>query len=302
MFDNTFPPAFANVPGGVNEGMKMYERTLKKIKAFKRNQNPSLKEIQEQAQLFLKRDKTFKTYNETLQQNLLIALNASLNINESAQVAQDIKKMREVVKQRRKGAKELATLQTQLRVFIRKNFPSTQWESKEVNQLINEITNAKFYKDFENLAVKPDNDIRMVMDKVSKIVMQKRVTDAVKKINKQLSIKTQKTEGGRKKGVNFLPEAVERIEKIAEDLAIDVVNYNEIDRLQARLVTAVRNNNKEDIEKIELKLSKLKADADFISEKIESLRVEFSKLQEKNEFSDEDATRMQDIEIAILYE
>lgn len=69
------------------------------------------------------------------------------------------------------------------------------------------------------------------------------------------------------KGVNFLPEAVERIEKIAEDLAIDVVNYNEIDRLQARLVTAVRNNNKEDIEKIELKLSKLKADADFISEK-----------------------------------
>ncbi len=301
LFDNTFPPAFANVPGGVNEGMKMYERTLKKIKAFKRNQNPSLKEIQEQAQLFLKRDKTFKTYNETLQQNLLIALNASLNINESAQVAQDIKKMREVVKQRRKGAKELATLQTQLRVFIRKNFPSTQWESKEVNQLINEITNAKFYKDFENLAVKPDNDIRMVMDKVSKIVMQKRVTDAVKKINKQLSIKTQKTEGGRKKGVNFLPEAVERIEKIAEDLAIDVVNYNEIDRLQARLVTAVRNNNKEDIEKIELKLSKLKADADFISEKIESLRVEFSKLQEKNEFSDEDATRMQDIEIAILY-
>ena len=94
LFDNTFPPAFANVPGGVNEGMKMYERTLKKIKAFKRNQNPSLKEIQEQAQLFLKRDKTFKTYNETLQQNLLIALNASLNINESAQVAQDIKKMR----------------------------------------------------------------------------------------------------------------------------------------------------------------------------------------------------------------
>jgi predicted GNAT family acetyltransferase len=301
LFDNTFPPAFANVPGGVNEGTKMYDRTLKKIKRYIRQNNPSLKEIQEQAQLFLKRDKTFKTYNDTLQQSLLIALNSSLEINQSSEVAADIKRMKETLKQRRKGAKELSSLQTQLRVFLRKNFPRTQWESKEVLQLITEVTNAKFYKDFENLAVKPDNDIRMVMDKVSKVVMQKRVDDSIKKINKRLSIKTQKLEGARKKGVNFLPEAVERIQQIKEDLAIDPVNYNKIDALQARLRSAVRNGDQQLIEKIESDLSKLNANATFINEKIESLRREFEELSEKNEITDEIAKRMHDIDTAILY-
>jgi hypothetical protein len=301
LFDNTFPAAFANVPGGVNEGTKMYDRTLKKIKKYIRQNNPSLQQIQEQAQVFLKRDNTFKTYNDTLQQSLLIALNSSLEINQSSEVAADIKRMKETLKQRRKGAKELSTLQTQLRVFLRKNFPRTQWESKEVIQLITEVTNAKFYKDFENLAVKPDNDIRMVMDKVSKVVMQKRVDDSIKKINKRLSIKTQKLEGGRKKGVNFLPEAVERIQQINEDLAIDPVNYNKIDRLQARLRAAVRKGDQELIDKIQADLDKLNANATTINEKIESLRREFEELSEKNEITDEIAKRMHDIDIAILY-
>ena len=301
LFENSFPAAFANVPGGVKEGMAMYKRTLQKIKAFKRKENPSLKEIQEQAQVFLKRDKTFKTYNETLQQGLLIALNANLDINQSSQVAEDIRKMREIVKQRRKGAKELSNLQTQLRMFVRKNFPRTQWDSKEVTQIIREVTDAKFYKDFESLAVKPDNDIRMVMDRVSKMIMQKRVDNAIKQINKKLLIKVAKTESGRKKGVNFLPEAVERIQKIREDLAINPVDYMKIEKLQAKLIKAIRLNKKEEIEKTEKQLSELKATAESISKKIETLRSEYDKLESKDEMTDKDAARMQDIDTAILY-
>jgi len=312
LFGQKFPVAFANVPGGFNAGVQLYNRNRKKINQWsRRNPNAPQVEIAAQASLILNRDQTFKTFNETLRKSLEPIFINSLQISISDELSADIKKMKQVVKERRRGAKELSALRVQLSMFIRKNMPQSMWKTPMVNKLLTKVAAAKYYKSFESLPVKPEDDIRLVMNDVIGIITEQRVNDSIKKINKQLGIKTTAIEGSRRKG-KLLPEAQERIDAIRKELVLEPVAAEKITKLEIEIQRigkkigeetddAKTEKLKEKEAEAQEKLDKLNVQSKEIEDKVIELRTEFNKLQSQNEITKEDQDRMYDIDVAIKY-
>ena len=258
------PLAFGNVPGGMIKGMEMYGETMSKLNPFTKKKGVNIGDIREKAQDILKANKDFQGLNDTLQKELLIELDKSLGITKNKKISEDVKRMRAIVRDRKRGARELSTLRQQLKRFIIQNMPKSSWDSKTVKTLIREVSDAKYYKDFYKLDTKPGDDIRMVMDRVVTEINKQNVADVKRAINKLLKTKLTTVVGARKKG-RFTVEGQDRINKIKEDLLTD------------------------------------KTEPEVIEKKINDLREEYNKISNNNSLTEQQLNRMSDIDASIKY-
>lgn len=258
------PLAFGNVPGGMIKGMEMFGETMSKLNPFTKKKGVTLGEIREKAQDILKANKDFQGLNDTLQKELLIELDKSLGITKNKKISEDVKRMRAIVRDRKRGARELSTLRQQLKRFIIQNMPKSSWDSKTVKTLIREVSDAKYYKDFYKLDTKPGDDIRMVMDRVVTEINKQNVADVKRAINKLLKTKLTTVVGARKKG-RFTVEGQDRINKIKEDLLTD------------------------------------KTEPEVIEKKINDLKEEYNKISNNNNLTEQQLNRMSDIDASIKY-
>ena len=259
----TMPPAFANVSNNSAVGQQLFSRVMEKANKFAKKKK-DISQLRDKAKEILMADPEFKELTKELQAELVIGLDKSLAQTNNRAIASDVKNMKAMLRERKAGAKGVANLRKEMKKFVLQNLPKTQWSTTRVKKILREISDAKYYKDYYKLTTKPDNDIRLVLDRVVSEINKQNVEDILSGVEKQLSTKTTKLVGARVKG-KLLPEAQKRIEKIKSDmLAQD-------------------------------------SSVESVTEKIDKLREEREQLMNANETTDEQVKRIFDIDMAILY-
>lgn len=228
------PMAFGNVPGGMIKGAELYNNVINKLKAWKKkkaNSDKDFGEVRAEAQNILANEAEFKALDDSLQKELLISLDKNLGITKNKQVANDIKNMRAILRDRAKIEKNLNRLKTDLRIFIRKNMPKSMWDNKQVQDFMKAIADAN------------SKNIQVVYTDVVDMITKQNVKEAFGKINKFKQTKTTTIQAGRLKG-KMLVEGQERIDRLKNDIALD---------------------DKSDPEVIEKKMSELQKEYDKLS-------------------------------------
>ena len=263
---SSVPQIFGNIKGGMSVGMQVFGRVMTQVKKFAKKKNSTLSEVRAKAQEILKQQPEFQELNKTLQDDLLVALDKQLAIQKNLEIANDIKNMKERTRQQKLGARQLSELQRQMKIFIFKNMPKTKWTSPQVKKFLNNIADAKFYKDF--YTIKQPDDIRMVLDNVIQMINKQNTRDAFSVFDKLLGTKLKVKASARFKG-KFLPNLQDAINKLKNNI-ITTNPTNEED------VTALNN-------------------------KITELRKEFEKIKNKNVYTVDDEINLETLQIAILY-
>jgi hypothetical protein len=215
------PLEFGNVEGGMLEGMKAYKNVLDKLKAWKkRNRAATFEQSREKGIELLSQEEVFKSASDSIQKELTLAFNKNFGVTKNKQVAQEMKRFREILRDRKRVQKELNRIKTDLRIFVRKTMPQALWENKEVSGLMTAISNAT-----------PKN-IQLVYQDVSNIITQRAVKDLFSSINKFKNVKTTSLQSGRVKG-KMLVESQERIDKIKSDISLD--NKSSVEDIQKKI-------------------------------------------------------------------
>ena len=283
------PKSFGNVEGGMVEGVKLYQRAVKKYSSLvKENNKPARKnakkpkvklteqELLDQTIDFLKEQEEYKKLDETytvgskkkgtqktlsrkapstIQRLVEIELAESLGAKKSSDLAAAIRTSRIILNAKTKGVKELKAVQRELRNFLRKTLPKDIYTKKEVTDLIKTINEATL-DNIENI----QGEIVTFAAVKNNVRLEKQLTDILEKDYQK------KNKSGTVKGVS-----------------ID-------DDTRVRLVSL-----KKEIEKGTKPSLKQNDIVDYLA----SLEKEFAELNKITEKSEEDFSRMVDLQIVI---
>ena len=128
---NELPSEFRRVEGGILRAAKLFNDVNVALQKFATSGRPnvigrrrvkSFADIRQKAQELIQDHPIYKEQNEQVQMELRSGLDRSLGYRGNKNVSQEIGKIREALKQRRVGAKNLKDAQLRLKNFIRANF------------------------------------------------------------------------------------------------------------------------------------------------------------------------------------
>jgi len=221
------PKSFGNVKGGTEVGIKLYNKVKafeeKLIKSNKRKKvklteqqiaDQTIEFLQKQPEYKAEGDKKSKTIS-TQQAQMLIDMQSALGIRPSENMGEKIKAAKSFVKQRRKGAKDLQNIKTQVRNFIRKSLPRELFFEKKGEKLITK-------KDVMTLINKvnsaTEKNIENILQEVTDFVVEKNINSLQNKINGVLNGKYQAVVGGKLKPRKIADSIRKRIDKIKSNL------------------------------------------------------------------------------------
>ena len=152
----------------------------------------------------------------TQQASMLSDLQKVIGIRPSQDMAAKISKARRMITQRKKGARDLNAIKTELRNFIRKTIPKATYTKPEVINLIRKVSIAN------------EANIDNIYNEVLEFTTKKNVEILSKNINKILSETFTKVESGRLKGVKIDVASKERIDAIKKMLATEEMSAEDI--------------------------------------------------------------------------
>ena len=146
------PPEFGDIEGGVEAGEKLYRSVRKKLGSFVKRgikdsegkrRDVSFSETQRKAIELLKQDAVFKNQPEVTQKALIVAMDASLNVDNSNPVSSEIGAIKASLSKldtKKQGKREVKELQTRLKNFIRKSLiKSDNYSQADINKLIRTV-------------------------------------------------------------------------------------------------------------------------------------------------------------------
>jgi hypothetical protein len=168
------PPEFGDIEGGVEAGEKLYRSVRKKLGSFVKRgikdsegkrRDVSFSETQRKAIELLKQDAVFKNQPEVTQKALIVAMDASLNVDNNNPVSSEIGAIKASLSKldtKKQGKREVKELQTRLKNFIRKSLiKSDNYSQADINKLIRTVVdidsitfNEKAIADFQISAQK----------------------------------------------------------------------------------------------------------------------------------------------------
>jgi len=125
----------------------------------------------------------------------------------TALMSEDMKKYRMMLRDLDKGAKNLLSLQREIRNFVRKYIPRAQYKKSEVNKLIKLITDAK-----------KDTDVAAAIREVEDIIMTMHNKELLSKVDKLRNLKTTSKQSGKAIGRSVSVEVSDRISKINKNI------------------------------------------------------------------------------------
>ncbi len=231
------PPSFGNMKGGAKAGLKLFKKVLKFSSNLSKKLSPD--QVVEQTLQFLEQQPEYiaegnKTKTESQQQSeMIIEVQKSLDAKPNKDTSKRVNLLKEAVRNRKKGAKELSAVKRKLRNFIRQALPKDFYTKKDVMSLINKVTKA----DATNI----DN----LTNEVIEMVTKKQNENLEAKIDSILNGKYQSVEAGRQKGkgvdnqtrlrLEAIKEAISDKAMVADDVVEDNVKMNnEINDLMAK--------------------------------------------------------------------
>ena len=198
------PREFGNVEGGVVEGKKLFTDVREALNRFSTEgprggrgttRTKTFSEIRAKGMELLKANPIFQAQPEQTQMELLSAFDRTLQIRSNTNVQREISAIRNNLKQRKIGVKNLRNAQIELRNFIRKNLPKSGIYSQgQINRLISAVSNIKNEAEFEAQAEKVLKIVEEQRAKIKRSVLK----DMVELVSKKA--KTAKTQSGKRRG------------------------------------------------------------------------------------------------------
>ena len=222
-----FPPAFGNIKGGLKAGMNLFSRVsefMQKEVARNKKRKPPLSNQQiidktlgflETQPEYIKEADTYKAKGEvkakkdysTQQAEMISDLQKSIGLRPTKKIAEKLRHIRLIIRQRIKGARDLSESKRLLRNYIRQTIPVDLYSKSEVVKLIRKINDVT------------QKNLKVVMDEVMDIAIAKNVQSLDGQIQGILKGKYWKIEAGRKKAKTLDNVARKRIDKINDLLA-----------------------------------------------------------------------------------
>ena len=151
---------------------------------------PSIAEVRAEALNLLRNNRSFNEQTTEVQEQLLVAFDKTLQTKANKQVNTLISQIRNNIRQRRKGAKNARTVQTQLRKLINEVIPRADYTKSDVNRpnkLVAEVNE-------DNYFVKAEQVLKIV-DKKREQIRQGVIRDIVKFVRG--AAKTKRTPTGK---------------------------------------------------------------------------------------------------------
>ena len=210
------PRAFEKVEGGIDEARQLFDETQETVRQFAvmgprggvsgvRARNKTFSQIRQKAQETLKANPIFQRQPEQVQQEILLGYDQSLYrdfdaqgpIRSNRRVEAEMAKIRETLKQRKIGKKNLKEAQIRLKNYIRQSLPDTPYTRgaiQRINKLLVDSTVENFEAKIEKVEIEIQNArARMKAETVTGIL------DILKKKSKVKITKSGKRRGA---GVN----------------------------------------------------------------------------------------------------
>ena len=244
------PDSFKNMKGGIKAGQALFDKVSRFRAKEVRNNNKRKNKISEQEIVdktieFMEAQPEFNAEGDTytvgskkkgtqvtktkkspssqqiemlsdLQQSVATTVEGRAGVRPTKNVQEKIRKARLMLTQRKKGARDVSSVKTELRNFIRKSLPKYLYTKKEVVDLIKKVSLAT------------QENIDNLFQEVTEFVTSKNNQALEKAIANILGGKYEKVESGRLKGVKVDLETKERIDGINKQLANEEMSPEEI--------------------------------------------------------------------------
>jgi hypothetical protein len=308
------PPEFGDIEGGVEAGEKLYRGVRKKLESFvkigTKNSDGekiavSFRNTQKKALELLKNDPIFKKQPGVTQKALIVAMDASLNINASKAVATEVGAIKSSLSKldtRKQGKREVKELQTRLKNFIRKNLIEFDaYSQADINKLIltmvdiDSLTfNEKAIADFQISAQK----VLEVVEKQREIKKRRTISKITSKVKKGAQKKrgSGSAAGKVKAGVTeqegqvFFAQAQKILEAVKNGTVDNIrQKLNEPEVLEIIEGAIVKENNKESLTQKEKTLLNqayaLDAFGNIMNMEVEALEVMLKSVGDVRKFS-----------------
>ena len=308
------PPEFGDIEGGIEAGEKLYRGVRKKLESFVKRGTKnsdgekiavSFRNTQKKALELLKNDPVFKKQPGVTQKALIVAMDASLNINASKAVATEVAAIKSSLSKldtRKQGKREVKELQTRLKNFIRKNLIEFDaYNQADINKLIltmvdiDSLTfNEKAIADFQISAQK----VLEVVEKQREIKKSRTISKIISKVKKGAQKKrgSGSAAGKVKAGVTeqegqlFFAQAQKILEAVKNGTVDNIrQKLNEPEVLEIIEGAIVKENNKESLTQKEKTLLNqayaLDAFGNIMNMEVEALEVMLKSVGDVRKFS-----------------
>lgn len=138
------PREFANVDGGVVQGMQLFNEVKTELNNWANTaQDVTYGEMRQKAMDLMKANPIFQAQPDTTQMELLSAFDRTLNTRANVNVQRQITQIKNNLRQRKIGAKELQQAKIVIKNLIRSVLPkSSTYTQAQINKLITIINNA----------------------------------------------------------------------------------------------------------------------------------------------------------------
>ena len=281
------PPSFGNIKGGAKAGLKLFKKVLNFRDKLSKKLSPD--QVVEKTLEFLEKQPEYiaegnKTKTESQQQSeMIIEVQKSLDAKPNKDTSKRVKLLKEAVKNRKRGAKELSVVKTKLRNFIRQALPKDLYTKSDVMSLINKVTKA----DATNIDNLTNEVIEMVTEKQNKSLEAK--------INSILNGKYQSVEAGRQKGKKIDNQTRLRLEAIKEAISDDAMVADDV------VENNVKMNN--EINDLMAKTEQTPDDRNRIMDLMVIININNAKLNENTDvFKTESLSRAENLLLEIVGE
>ena len=193
------PESFGDIKGGVNEGIKLYESVLKEMKKPSNKKLPIEQNLDKGIE-FLKKQEAFiaegdaykvkgedkvKREMSTQQKQMVVDFERSVGMKSSRGLRAEVSNLKKAIRERKAGERDIKKIQSELRLFMRKTLPTTEYKKSEVTSLISKINKAN------------KNNIDLLMDEVFDLVDKVEERNKVNLISKMYTSVKASAKSGR---------------------------------------------------------------------------------------------------------
>lgn len=215
------PDAFGNVEGGINEGMQLFTEVRKKLSKFI-TPDKTMSEVRQKAMDLMKDNPIYKAQPEQTQMELLTDFDKTLNTRANVKVQKEIAAIKNNLRQRKVGAKNIKSAQIQLKNYIRKALPKSKtYTQAQINKLIARV-NKSTVDTFE-----ADTEYIMKIVDQQKAKMKKALVKDMLKLVKAKAM-TAFTKSGKRRAKGLSKEGTSYFKAVKQILTADVDTLNKI--------------------------------------------------------------------------
>jgi ribosomal protein S18 acetylase RimI-like enzyme len=207
--DTNLPREFADIDGGVQKGLQLFNDVRIELQRFahmgprggiRKEVTKTMAQIREKAIELLKSHPIYQAQSDTVQMELISAFDRTLGTAANANVTRQITAIRNNLRQRKIGARELQQAKIAVKNMIRSVLPkSDTYSQAQINRLISIIANST------------EDTILADTDKVMKIVEQQRAKMKTSVLKQMLELVNKKakaamTTTGKRRSKGLDPE------------------------------------------------------------------------------------------------